>query len=64
MLLAVHEYSHYHENIHKAEVFSSLQKSYKPLESYFHVLMVNLEDKMIAGTNYINELLLLLANTY
>lgn len=64
MLLAMHGYSHYHENIHEAKVFSSLHKSYKPLESYFHVLMVNLEDKMIAGTNYINEMLLLFANTY
>jgi len=60
MLLDMHGYSHYHENKH----FLSLQKSYKPLESCFHVLMASLEDNMIDGTNYINEMLLLFPNNY
>lgn len=64
MLLDVHGYSHYHKNKHEAEVFSSLQKSYKPLESYFCVLIVSLEDNMVAGTNYINEILPLFPNNY
>lgn len=55
MSLDVHGYSQYHENKHEAEVFSSLQESYKPLESYFCVLMVSLEDNMMAGTNHIND---------
>lgn len=64
MLLDVHGYSHYHENKHEAEVFSSLQKSCKPVESYFHVLMVSLEDNMIAVKNYIKDMLLLFPNNY
>lgn len=38
--------------INEAEGFFSVQESFKPLESYFCVLLVNLEHNMIS--NYIN----------
>lgn len=44
--------------------FSSLQESFKPLQSYFCVLLGSLEHNMISGTNYINEMLLQFPNRY
>lgn len=48
--------------INEAEGFFSVQESFKPLESYFCVLLVNLERNMIS--NYINKVLLLFPNKY
>lgn len=44
--------------------FTSLQESFKPLESYFCVLLVSLEHNIISGTNNINEMLLQFPNKY